>query len=260
MDFLIVVAHPDDESLWFGGTLLRFHRLGLRGAVACITHGDDPIRRAEFRRACRVLKVPGIMLDYPDLYYNRLSDFTPSLKAELRRAGHNLTEETLMITHPPHGNERNHPHHVQCFEYLSRWSRREGHPLAFFSERLVGELSVEDIGVGLGRSARMRRVRLIAAPLSDLSMVPGYSFHKIWKDFREPLPRLSCWRSTLRKINVLFSIRVDLRHKQALLSRYPSQRALLRGFQTYRGAQEHLYSPCHPFATRLAQKLAQGTS
>ena len=56
----VVVAHPDDETIFFGGTIRRLARAGVRVEVVCATstfasEGVTAIRRNEFRRACSLL-------------------------------------------------------------------------------------------------------------------------------------------------------------------------------------------------------------
>src|SRR5437899_9701587 len=49
----IIVAHPDDESLWFGGTLLRFREWGIQTVVVSLTNASHQVRADEFTQACR---------------------------------------------------------------------------------------------------------------------------------------------------------------------------------------------------------------
>ncbi len=59
---VMIVAHPDDESLWGGFTL---------GAdepwtVVCMTHSQTAERRRDFYRSLGILGQVGVMLDIPD--------------------------------------------------------------------------------------------------------------------------------------------------------------------------------------------------
>ena len=60
-DSLMIVAHPDDETLWGGAHLLQGGYL-----VVCITNGDDPVRAGEFRTAVRGTGNIPLILSYPD--------------------------------------------------------------------------------------------------------------------------------------------------------------------------------------------------
>jgi LmbE family N-acetylglucosaminyl deacetylase len=60
MKALIIAAHPDDESLFMGGTIAEFKRW--RWVVLCVTDCDrryNKQRRAELIKACRIYKKNG---------------------------------------------------------------------------------------------------------------------------------------------------------------------------------------------------------
>lgn len=104
---LLVVSHPDDETLFFAGLLLRKRRLPWR--VICVTDGDadgDGVRRkAQFRRACRMLGVKkSDWLGFPDVFAQRLK--TKDLAEALRL----LPRPSTVFTHGILG-EYGHPHH-----------------------------------------------------------------------------------------------------------------------------------------------------
>ncbi|MDO4863976.1 MAG: PIG-L family deacetylase [Ruminococcus sp.] len=60
-DKLMIVAHPDDETLWGGAHLLDGGWL-----VVSLTHGSDPVRSAEFSEAVTESGNTPLMLSYPD--------------------------------------------------------------------------------------------------------------------------------------------------------------------------------------------------
>lgn len=61
IDNIVIVAHPDDETLWAGSYITKEKCL-----VLCITNGDNLIRRNEFFDVMEVTDNYGIMLNYPD--------------------------------------------------------------------------------------------------------------------------------------------------------------------------------------------------
>ena len=79
---LVVMAHPDDESMGSGGLILRHTRAGIATHLICATYGeagwmDKPpgakqedlaeIRAAELQEAADALALSGVELwDYPD--------------------------------------------------------------------------------------------------------------------------------------------------------------------------------------------------
>ncbi len=59
---IVVVAHPDDESLWCGKTIAEHPGTG----VLCMTNHSNRARRRAFRSAIKALGAVGVILDVPD--------------------------------------------------------------------------------------------------------------------------------------------------------------------------------------------------
>lgn len=103
---LIVVAHPDDETIFFGGLVQTYRRRPWK--IICVTDGNaDGVgqqRRMDFMTACKKLGAQvGEMWDFPDLYDSRV-DVDRLMK---RLADENAAE---VFTHGILG-EYGHPHH-----------------------------------------------------------------------------------------------------------------------------------------------------
>ncbi|KAF5445571.1 hypothetical protein F2P56_034615 [Juglans regia] len=71
---LLVIAHPDDESMFFSPTISYLTSTGHNLHVLCLSTGDADgkgnIRKEELYQACAILKVPlqqVKILDHPDL-------------------------------------------------------------------------------------------------------------------------------------------------------------------------------------------------
>ena len=60
----VIVAHPDDETLWAGGTILS-HPLW-QWFIVCLCRGSDKERAPKFFKALQVLGAEGIMGDLDD--------------------------------------------------------------------------------------------------------------------------------------------------------------------------------------------------
>ena len=58
---IMIVAHPDDETIWGGGHLLKDKYL-----VICLTNGNNKTREKEFNEVMNKTHNQGIILDYPD--------------------------------------------------------------------------------------------------------------------------------------------------------------------------------------------------
>jgi hypothetical protein len=60
----IIVAHPDDETLWAGGTILNHP--SWKCFIICMCRKNDPDRAPRFYKALHVLKSQGNMSDLDD--------------------------------------------------------------------------------------------------------------------------------------------------------------------------------------------------
>jgi LmbE family N-acetylglucosaminyl deacetylase len=69
---LVIVAHPDDELIWMGGTLLR-NKDKWKTKVICLTRASDKDRHPKFLKACKEMGVEGIIFDLNDENFNPLS-------------------------------------------------------------------------------------------------------------------------------------------------------------------------------------------
>ncbi len=133
---LAVLAHPDDESLGFGGTLARYAADGVDVFVLTATRGeggrfrghraDDArhpgpdalgaIREAELRAACDVLRVRDVaLLDYRDAHLDR----APPREAIERIAAHvRRVRPDVVLTFGPDG-AYGHPDHIAISQFTT---------------------------------------------------------------------------------------------------------------------------------------------
>lgn len=97
---VMIIAHPDDETIWGGNHILNGKYL-----IVCMTSGDNEIRKKEFEKTLSYTKDIGIMLQYPDNPNGVKDDWSNSkdgIKKDLRYL---LTYKDWknIVTHNPDG-------------------------------------------------------------------------------------------------------------------------------------------------------------
>ncbi|MDZ7606485.1 MAG: hypothetical protein U5K79_13060 [Cyclobacteriaceae bacterium] len=105
----IIVAHPDDETLWAGGTILSHP--SWRCFVVCLCRAHDTDRATKFFKALKILRPEGLIGDMDDspeqlpledlVVENAILDLLPS------------THFDLIISHNPSGEYTRHLRHEE---------------------------------------------------------------------------------------------------------------------------------------------------
>ena len=105
----VIVAHPDDETLWAGGTILS--QPSWEWFILSLCRGDDPDRAPKFYQALNILEADGIMSDLDDgpeqvpLDSNQLQDRIIELLP--------VKYFDRIITHSPAGEYTRHRRHEE---------------------------------------------------------------------------------------------------------------------------------------------------
>jgi hypothetical protein len=105
---LVIVAHPDDDILWFGEFLIKNSD---STKVLCITGANNDIRSKEFIKVMNALNVSYEMWDYVD---TKKHIGSLELEGELKK----ICEKFYNIyTHSSCG-ETGHPQHIMLHDYV----------------------------------------------------------------------------------------------------------------------------------------------
>jgi LmbE family N-acetylglucosaminyl deacetylase len=105
----IIVAHPDDETLWAGGTILSHP--SWKWFIVCLCRGNDKERAPRFYSALKVLKSDGIM--------GCLDDGPEQKPLDEKEVGRIILDLLpahyfdLIITHNPSGEYTRHLRHEE---------------------------------------------------------------------------------------------------------------------------------------------------
>ena len=119
---VLIVAHPDDETLWAGGTILSHP--SWQWFIICLCRGDDKDRASKFHKALKVLKAEGIMAALDDgpeqnplpenVIQHTILDLLPPKHFD------------LVITHNPNGEYTKHLRHEEVSRaVITLWHLRK---------------------------------------------------------------------------------------------------------------------------------------
>ncbi|KPK85495.1 MAG: hypothetical protein AMJ81_03490 [Phycisphaerae bacterium SM23_33] len=118
---VVIVAHPDDETLWAGGTMLMHP--AWPWAVAALCRGSDPDRAPKFFKAMARLRAAGCMADLDD--GPEQSPLPPAVVQEAVLSLLPGSSFDLILTHSPFGEYTRHLRHEEAAQaVLAVWEAR----------------------------------------------------------------------------------------------------------------------------------------
>jgi len=117
---LVVVAHPDDETIWMGGTLLK-HLKDWDVTIISLCRRDDADRAPKFRRVCRKYGARCFISDLEDENLD-----TVEVDEIVRRVKRFVGKEKFdfVFTHGKNG-EYGHQRHIDCHKAICEMIKDE---------------------------------------------------------------------------------------------------------------------------------------
>lgn len=111
---LVIVAHPDDETIWMGGTLLK-HKNNWDITILSLCRRDDADRAPKFKKVCEIYNAKCFMSDLEDeeLREEKVSDAVERIKKFI------VDKYDYIFTHGENG-EYGHKRHLDVHKAVKK--------------------------------------------------------------------------------------------------------------------------------------------
>ncbi|KAH9386771.1 N-acetylglucosaminylphosphatidylinositol deacetylase [Nematocida major] len=125
-NYFLIIAHPDDESMFFGPLISKIDSCGGTLTIVVCTDGglgSDPcVRRQEMKRLCEDYNIKVFFLEKPDGFLSAHKEVLHSLEVI-----YSSTRSTSILTFDEHGVS-GHPDHIFCYSLGRSLAKRVGLP------------------------------------------------------------------------------------------------------------------------------------
>ncbi|MBU2545389.1 PIG-L family deacetylase [Patescibacteria group bacterium] len=97
---LVIVAHPDDETIWMGGTIITLKDIDW--TIFSLCRKNDPDRSPKFKKVCNNYNAQSIISDLEDEGIMNIKESLPEIKKRIIKEFSNKTF-TYIFTHGYNG-------------------------------------------------------------------------------------------------------------------------------------------------------------
>ena len=225
----LIVAHPDDEIFWASYISQNLKKL----KILCLTNKNNKSRCQEFKNVCRIIKKDNEIFSFKDVGNFRWGDELDEFVNKL-----DINKESIIITHSPHGEEHNHPQHIQIYNAVYKNSKTRARQ-AFFSNIRISYFSYKRLEKGSNFSLYKIRINYINIIKSFYLSVAKFRIRRPKKSVFSIIQLfLYCYK--ILNYKYMYEFYIDLDNKHKLLENYKSQN--LSDYNFYDSKKEFLYT------------------